>query len=259
MAKISVAIATYNEEQNIRACLDSVRSWVDEIVVVDGESTDKTVEIAKRYKAKVIASDNPPIFHINKQKAVDTCTGDWIFQLDADEVVTLELANEIQEIVSNTRHSTLDTRRNGHYVPRKNFFLGHWLRKGGQYPDYVIRLFRRGKGKFPSKSVHEQIEIDGNVGYLKNPLLHYTSRTLGDYWKKARAYTSLEAQEFKQSELALNIFTYVEYNLLKPTMTLLSLFLRHKGFLDGIYGFLFSLFSALHHPIAFWKNATMQK
>lgn len=250
--KISVAIATYNEEENIQACLEAVLSWVDEIVIVDGGSSDKTVKIAKKYKAKIIVTDNPPIFHINKQKALDACHGDWILQLDADEVVTDELRDETLSILS-PKSSVISHQLSGYYLPRKNYFLGHWMRKGGQYPDYVIRLFQHGKGKFPCKSVHEQIQIDGSVGYLVNPLLHHTSRTLADYWRKANTYIALTAEGYEEKRLPLNFFTYVEYNFVKPMTTFFSLFLRHKGFLDGYYGLLFALFSALHHPLSYWK------
>ncbi|MFZ5845009.1 MAG: glycosyltransferase family 2 protein, partial [Patescibacteria group bacterium] len=156
MVKLSIALATYNEAANLASCLDSVATWTNEIVVVDGSSTDQTVAIAKKYGARIIVTDNPPIFHINKQKAVEACRGDWILQLDADEVVTPELVREIKSEIRNQK-----SEYNGYYFPRKNFFLGHWLRKGGQYPDYVIRLFRKGKGWFPQKSVHEQIVVDG--------------------------------------------------------------------------------------------------
>lgn len=244
--KLSVALATFNEEANITMCLDAVASWVDEIVIVDGGSTDQTVKLAQSYHARIIKADNPPIFHINKQKALDACGGDWVLQLDADEVVTSELHEEIVATIKSNKAA-------GFHIPRKNFFLGHWMRKGGQYPDYVIRLFARGKGTFPCKSVHEQIHIDGTVEYLKNPLLHYTSRTLAEYWRKAHAYIALAADELKKNKLPLNIVTYLEYNLIKPTKTFFLLFLRHKGFEDGLYGFLFALFSSLHHPLAYGR------
>ncbi len=253
MKKISVAIATYNEEENIQSCLDAVTSWVDEIVMVDGGSTDATVGIAKKFKAKIIVTDNPPIFHINKQKALDACRGDWILQLDADEIVTPELRDEILKLV---RLSTLDFRHstpNGFFIPRKNFFLGSWLHKGGQYPDYLIRLFKRGKGRFPCKSVHEQIQIDGEVGYVMHPLTHNTSGSLKDYWRKANSYILLSADNYKENKLPINPATYVVYTLVKPTVTFLSLFIRHKGFLDGYYGFLFAFLSALHHPLAYMR------
>lgn len=247
MKKLSVALAEYNEEENLDRCLVSVAGWADEVVVVDGGSTDASAEIAKKFRATVIATDNPAMFHINKQKALDACTGEWILQLDADEVVSEELRNEITRVIS--QRSSLP----GYFVPRKNYFLGHWLRKGGQYPDYVIRLFRRGKGKFPCKSVHEQIEIDGAVGYLRTPLLHYSYRTLGEYWKKADAYTTLTAYEMAKQRIPQNIISWIRFEWVKPTVTFLSLFLRHKGFMDGTYGLLFALFSALHHPIAYKK------
>ncbi len=242
--KLSVAIVTYNEEKKLGACLASVSSWVDEIIVVDGGSNDQTLSIAKQYHARIIKTDNPSIFHINKQKALEACRGEWILQLDADEVVTPKLREEILSLI---RFST----PNGFYLPRKNLFCGHWLKKGGQYPDYVIRLVRRGHAYFPSKSVHEQIAVDGSVEYLKNPLLHYSYDSIVEYWRKANTYISLTAQEYKEKKLPLNFFTYVEYNFFKPTVTFFSLFIRHKGFVDGYWGFLFALFSALHHPLAY--------
>ncbi len=245
-SSISVAIAVYNEAANLDACLSSVGGLADEIVVVDGGSTDGTVEIAKKFTSKIIRTDNPPIFHINKQKALDACTGDWILQLDADEIIPEILRNEIGEAVGTKTF-------NGYYIPRKNYFWGHWMRKGGQYPDPVIRLVRRGKARFPSKTVHEQIEVDGKVGYLNHPMDHIAYRTRADYWRKADAYTTLTAMEMKKNGVAKNVITWCMYNIWKPKLTFLSLFFRHKGFLDGWYGLLFATFSALHFPIAYKK------
>ena len=128
MKKLSVVLATFNEEKNLRRCLDSVKDIASEIVIVDGTSKDKTVEIARSYGAKVTVTTNPPIFHINKQKAIDKATGDWILQLDADEVVSSELASEIKEIMEKNEQA------NGYWLPRKNFFLGRFLMKGGHNP-----------------------------------------------------------------------------------------------------------------------------
>lgn len=244
--KLSVAIATYNEEKKFGACLASVSSWVDEIVVVDGGSTDGTVAIAKKHNAWVISADNPPLFHINKQKALDACRGEWILQLDADEVVTEELKNEITKTIKNSDI-------HGYYIPRKNFFCGHWLRKGGQYPDPLIRLVHHGKAHFPCKSVHEQIAVDGSVGYLNNPLLHYPYASVDEYWKKAHAYIALSASELRERKIPVSPVTWFVYNAIKPTVTFFLIFFRHKGFMDGYWGFLFALFSALHHPLAFMR------
>src|SRR3989344_5294181 len=141
---LSVVLAVYNEENNLAACLDSIKDIADEIVAVDGSSKDKTVDIAKKFGAKVKVTTNKPIFHINKQMAIDMATSDWILQLDADERVTPELAKEIKSIVNN--QSSIINDVNGYWIPRKNWFLGRFLMKGGQYPDYTLRLYRRGRG-----------------------------------------------------------------------------------------------------------------
>ncbi len=250
-APISIAIATYNEAKNLVACLDSVVGWTSQIVIVDGSSSDQTVEIAKRYNADITVTDNPPIFHINKQKALDRCSSRWILQLDADEVVPPSLRDEILSIISSSRQ------HDGYYIPRKNYFLGHWLSKGGQYPDFVIRFFQKGKGKFPSKHVHEQIHIQGSVGHLTQPMLHFTSRTKADYWRKADAYTTLTATSWKTNRVRRGFLGYITYMIGKPLVIFFTLFIRHKGLVDGYWGFLFAWYSALHYPIAYQKYLRM--
>ncbi|KKW10607.1 MAG: lipopolysaccharide biosynthesis glycosyltransferase [Microgenomates group bacterium GW2011_GWC1_49_7] len=245
---LSIAIAVYNEEMNLERCLASIKPIADEIVIVDGGSTDHTLAIAEKFTSKIIKTSNPAMFHINKQKALDACRGEWILQLDADEIIPEDLKTEIIRIISNKQGAT-----HGYYIPRKNYFWGHWMRKGGQYPNYVIRLVRRGKARFPSKTVHEQIEVDGKVGYLQHPMDHVAYRTKADYWRKADAYTTLAAMEMKRNGIPKNTFTWFAYNIWKPKITFLSLFIRHKGFMDGWYGFLFAYYSALHFPIAYRK------
>lgn len=246
MKKISVAIATFNEEENIGKCLKSVTDWVDEIVIVDGVSTDKTVDVAKKFNAKIIITDNPPIFHINKQKAIDACNSEWILQLDADEVVIEELKKEIIKVINLTPN-------NGYWIPRKNFFLGKFLSKGGQYPDYSLRLYRRGKGRLPCKSVHEQVEVEGKVDYLKNPLLHYSYPDFSHYLLHFKRYTDIFADELREQNMKINLLQTLNYLLIKPISWFLSTYLRHKGFVDGFAGFVFSFFSALRFPIAYIK------
>ena len=245
--KISVAIATFNEEKNIADCLDSIRELADETVVVDGSSTDKTVEIAQKYGAKVIVTDNPPIFHINKQKAIDACTSEWILQLDADERVTSELGDEILNIVKSK------TEFNGFWIPRRNYFLGRYLTKGGQYPDYTLRLYRKGKGRLPCRSVHEQAEVKGKVGFLKNDLLHLADPNFSRYLVRFDRYTSLIVDEMAQSKVKLNLFTVMNYMVFKPLRWFLLTYFRHTGFVDGFPGFVFSLFSGLRFMVAYIK------
>jgi glycosyltransferase involved in cell wall biosynthesis len=247
--KLSVVLATFNEENNLAACLDSIRDLADEIVIVDGQSTDKTVEIAKKYGAKVVITKNWPNFHINKQKAIDLATKDWILQLDADERVTPELAKEIKEKIGNSV--------NGYWMPRKNLFLGRFLMKGGQYPDYTLRLYRKGNGRLPQVHVHEQAVVTGKVEYLKNGLLHYPYKDFASYIAKWNKYNSLLAGQIKDKLRAKNFFVKtlyaVGYLVVKPGHWFLTTYIRHKGFMDLWPGFVFSFFSALRFPVSYIK------
>ena len=239
---LSVVLATYNEETNIADCIKSVQGLAGEIIVVDGHSTDKTREIAKQLGAKVYQVTNKPIFHINKQLAVDKASGRWILQLDADERVTPELKAEIKAAMGQSKFA-------GYYLPRKNWFLTRFLTKGGQYPDYVIRLFLRGRGHFPCESVHEQIAIDGRLGYLNSPLLHLADKKFSHYLLRFNRYTGLDADKLYRVGKRPSI----NYLLFKPWAWFLMTYFRHKGFVDGWPGFIFSLMSALRFPVIYFK------
>ena len=247
MKKISVVLAVFNEEENLKSCLDSVKDLAWEIVVVDGGSTDKTLEIAKSFGAKIIQTNNPPVFHINKNKAINAAQGDWILQLDADEIVARELAEEIKRIIA------LKSDVNGYWIPRRNFFLGRFLTKGGQYPDYTLRFYRRGKGRLPAKDVHEQAEVSGKVGYLKNDLLHLRDKVFSEYLKRFNRYTDLLASQLKDKEVKINIISFVSYMVVKPIFWFIKVFIRHKGFVDGFPGFIFAFFSSLRFPVSYFK------
>jgi len=261
--KLSVAIATYNEEANIGRCLKSVKDWVDEIVVVDGSSTDRTREIAKKLGARVYKTTNKPIFHINKQMAIDKCRGEWILQLDADEVVSEELKKEILEKLKfelelkevgskSLNESNEEAGIVAYWIPRKNFFLGRWLRKTGQYPDPVIRFFKKGKAWLPCKSAHEQMEVKGKTGWLKGHLLHYPYPSFSVYLKKSNRYTTLTAQELLEREKKPSLWGLFKAYL-RAERDFWIRYLRCKGFLDGFPGFIFSLYSGLHHITAYIK------
>lgn len=244
---LSVVLAVYNEEKNLEECLESIKDLADEIVIVDGGSSDKTVEIAQGFGARVITSDNPPIFHINKNKAIDAAKSDWVLQLDADERVTPILEKEIKKTINS------GTELNGFWIPRRNFFLNRFLTKGGQYPDYTNRLYRRGKGRLPAKDVHEQAEIEGGVGYLKNDLLHMRDVNFSKYLDGLNRYTNLLALQMKEGKIAKNPLEFINYFFIKSLMWFLKTYFRHKGFMDGVAGFIFSFFSALRFPIAYLK------
>jgi glycosyltransferase involved in cell wall biosynthesis len=244
---LSVALAVFNEEKNITACLKSVRQTstvssveplADEIVVVDGGSTDKTVLLAKKLGAKIIETDNPPIFHLNKQKAIDACQSDWILQLDADEQISEPLG---QEILQKIHRKEI----NGYWLPRKNFFLGRFLTKGGQYPDYTLRLYRKGKGRLPCQSVHEQAVVEGRTAYLKNDLLHYPYPNFEEYLHKAIRYAQLFAAEYKKQGVGVGVGAMIKYLFLIPKLTFLKIYFRHRGFVDGFAGLVFALYSGI--------------
>ena len=272
---ISVTLATYNNQDSLDACLQSV-TWVDEIVIVDGHSTDKTVEIAKKYKAKVLLRENNPIFHVQKQIANETAKSDWILQLDSDEVVPESLKNEILELL-NGRHFGQDgwispIKKNinklfkifpepkklnmpaaAYWLSRKNYFLGRFLRATGQYPDPIIRLFQRDLAYLPAKSVHEQMVVKGKTGWLTNDYEHYGTPSFDRYLLREDRYSSLTAQELKDQKIKINLVNTVNYLFLKPAETFLGLFFRYRGFMDGFPGFVFSLYSGLHFAFAYMK------
>lgn len=275
---LSVVLATYNEEKNLPSCLDSIKDLADEIVIVDGSSTDKTVDLAKKYKAKIKITTNKPNFHINKQMAIDMATKDWVLQLDADEHVSPELAQEIRQILDGSslvleepksKNEPLGSKNqdsksiNGFWMPRKNLFLGRFLMKGGQYPDYTLRFYKNGKGRLPQKDVHEQAEVSGKVGYLKSALLHYPYKSFSHYLRKWNLYNNLFATQIRDEQKNKNIleklFYAFAYLVAKPGHWFLTTYFRHKGFIDGWQGFTFSLFSALRFPASYIKYVGVYK
>jgi (heptosyl)LPS beta-1,4-glucosyltransferase len=287
--KLSVVLATKNEEKNIKDCLLSVKEIADEMIVFDEYSTDSTRKIAKDIGAKVYKYQHKRNFHETKQKALEKASSEWILQLDADERVSRDLADEIERVVNLKnnkllkwkvkdkkkrklfkRHQDLIEKREGKlekktgevvafFVARKNFFLGKPLIHAGVYPDGVIRLVKKNKAFFPAKTVHELMQIDGEVRWLENDLLHYESPTISRYLTRANRYTTLHAKSLKEKKVPKNIFYLFWYSTYKPLVTFLNLYIRHKGFLDGVRGLLWAKFSAMHFPVAYWKYWTKIK
>lgn len=237
---ISAIIITYNEEKNIRDCLESLK-WVNEIVVVDAESEDKTAQIARELGAKVLSLEWQG-YGKQKNYSLSKATCDWILSLDADERITPELAEEIQKTLINPSFS-------GYEIARKTYFLGKWIRHSGWYPGYVLRLFKREKARFAEKEVHEYIELNGKVGYLKNHLIHYTDDTLKHYLDKFCNYTSLASKELYANGKRASLLDLS----LRPILFFLKMYFGKCGFLDGIQGFILAILSSFYVFVKYAK------
>jgi glycosyltransferase involved in cell wall biosynthesis len=188
MPKISTIVITFNEEDNITRCLDSVTAFSDEIIVVDSNSTDRTVELARRHGARVITNDWPG-YGKQKQLALEQAEHPWVFSIDADEEVSSELAAEIK---------SLDFCENGYDMPRSVWYLNRWIKHGVWYPGYILRLFRRDKGAFTDDPVHEYVRVSGPVGRLRGDLLHYTYSDIHHHMDKMNAFTTISARDMFQ-------------------------------------------------------------
>lgn len=230
----SVIIITKNEAQNIDACLRSV-SFCDDVIVVDAESSDATVTIAKTHTQQVFIKRWEG-FAAAKQFGLKHAKHSWVLWLDADERVMPELAGEIGRIVASQPAEAAFT------VARRAYFLGRWIKHSGWYPGRVARLFHKDRATFNDAAVHEGLEINGTVGSLKNDLLHFTDPNLYHYLAKFNRYTTLASGEqvkkgkkFKRSDL-----------IIRPWWQFMKMYLFRLGFLDGRQGLLLALFSSAY-------------
>jgi glycosyltransferase involved in cell wall biosynthesis len=245
---LSVVLITQNEEDNLPRTLESVMPLVrdgrGEIIVVDSGSTDRTLEIARSFGAKVFCEPWKG-FAAQKNSAIDKATGEWVLQLDADETLEPELATEINNALSSNPHVE------GFWIPRKNFFLGRWIRHGGFYPDPKLRLIRRGAGRFQEYGAHPTIKLDEPVGIgrLKHAMLHNAYPTLRGYIDHMNSYSSSGAEvaveQGRRGFSPLNI-------VVRPLLTFVYNYFFRLGFLDGREGLLLHLYHAVYVS---WKYA----
>lgn len=229
---LSVIIITKNEEQNMRGCLEAV-TWADEIIVVDSGSTDNTVAICKELGVKVLVMDWPG-FGPQKNRALDLATGDWVLSLDADERVSAELRREIQSIIDNPgEHAAFS-------IPRSSSYCGRVMRHSGWWPDYVTRLFLRGRARFSNALVHERLQVEGSIGKLKQSLMHEAFRDLEQVLNKINAYSSAGAENLFRSGRRTSIATA----MFRASWAFLRSYVLWVGFLDGREGFMLALNAA---------------
>jgi glycosyltransferase involved in cell wall biosynthesis len=244
---LSVTLATKDESANLHTCLDSI-AFADEIILVDDCSSDNTVEIARGFGARVIVRDSGGSFHENKNLAIDEASGDWILSLDADEVVSEELARSIRDALAVPKSD-------GYMVDRRNYFLGKWIKGCGWYPDHILRLFRKGKSRWPIE-IHETPELEGgneNAPLLKGPLIHFSYKDLEQYFEKFNRYTSRLAVEYALHHQKMRGFTIPLNLLVRPGYWFFSKYFLRAGFRDGLRGFFISFSSALTIFVSYLK------
>ena len=240
MPRVSVIIIALNQEDNIVPCLETVR-WADDIVIVDSGSEDRTLERARDFTDRIFTISWPG-FGAAKNYALNQARGDWIFSLDTDERVSEALREEILAAVRT------DGQFAGYKVPRKNYFGGRWVKRLGWYPDYTLRLFQKGNGRFRERAVHEEVLVNGPVGFLQHPLDHYSYDSVSDYLARQDRYARLAAQEMlregrrpRGGELFWRPFSHF-----------LKLYVLRLGFLEGRLGYTLALLSSLYNFLKYY-------
>ena len=290
--QLSVVIITFNEEATIGRTLQSVQPLVadgrGEVIVVDSGSTDRTVEIAKSFGAKVFAQEWKG-YAAQKNSAIDKAEWDWILSLDGDECIDADMSETIRDLISRPEGPTprqilkagpsaeansletvervmaleealdepfankaenIPVALSGYWFPRKNFFLGRWIKHGGFWPDPKLRLFRREYGRFEERAVHETVKVDGHTAKVKRgAIVHYSYPTLSDYIEHMNRYSSLGAEMVvAQGKVQFSFINIV----LRPVFTFIYNYFFRLGFLDGREGLLLHLYHAVHVS---WKYA----
>lgn len=230
--RLSIAIIALNEEGNLPDCLASV-AFADEIVVVDGGSQDRTGEIARAAGAQVVNALDWQGFGVQKNRAIDACSGDWVLSIDADERVPQRLRDEI---ISALRDPAFDV----YEIPRCSYYCGRFMRHSGWWPDHVRRLFRRGTARFSHAPVHESLETDRAIGRLQNPIEHWTFRTMEQVLDKVNRYSSLSAPVVLARGHQPTLATAV----LHGAAAFFRTYVLKRGFLDGSHGFMLAVSNA---------------
>jgi len=249
---ISAVILTKNEEQNIKKCLESIK-WCDEIIIVDDKSSDKTIEIAKKYKAAIYT--NPLNDNFSKQRnfGLSKAKNDWILFVDSDEVISDALAFEISNIINQLTDQEL-SKFNGFFIKRMDFIWGKELVHGESGNIKLLRLAKKGQGEWIGK-VHEEWKIKGKIGILINPIIHYPHPTISEFLEEINFYTSLKAKELHSQKVKAYWWSIIFFPIGKFT---LNYFLK-KGFLDGAHGLVFAITMSFHSFLVRAKLRIMNK
>ncbi|MCE5310863.1 MAG: glycosyltransferase family 2 protein [Acidobacteriales bacterium] len=243
--KISATLITFNEERNIARAIESLRCC-DEVIVIDGGSTDRTVELASNLGARVVENVWKG-YADQKNYAAEKASNDWILSLDADEALSEALEAEIWRF----KKSQPDC--DGYTVPRMAQYLGRWILHSGWYPDRKIRLYDRRKARWVGKYVHESVQVDGRVGELQSNLLHFTCSSLSEHMKTMERYTTLAAEEIVSEGRKIGY----RHLLLDPPWTFFRTYIPQGGFLDGFEGLAIAYMAAFYNFLKYAKARNM--
>lgn len=238
---LSVVVITKNEENNIDECLKSVRGWANEIVVVDDESTDRTVELVRKYTDNVY-SRKMDVEGTHRNWAYAKAANEWVLSLDADERVTPELREEISKVFSNPEHSL-------YTIPRRNYIGDYWVRYGGQYPSAQLRLFRKGCFRYEDTYVHPRVFLEGTTGHLKNDIIHYSYKDFSHFLQKLNGQTTLEARKWVDDKRTMKL----SKALWRAFDRFFRAYISKKGYKDGFVGFMFAYFASLYQVMSYAK------
>jgi len=245
---LSVAIITKNEEENIRACLQSA-DFAGQIVIVDSGSTDATLSIAKTFGCDIY-NEGWRGFGPQKQSAIDKCRESWILVLDADERIPRATADMIKEIVIDS-----GVEQNGFSFPRKNYFQGRWIKHAGWWPDRVVRLFRRESGRMSAALVHESVEVQGKIGDLDAAIEHYTESRLSKIIQKIDRYSTLGAQTaFREGKKASTAGAFA-----RAYWTFIQDYFLRFGILDGMPGLTLAVTDSINKFFKYAKLSEMTR
>lgn len=238
---LSVIVLTKNEERNISQCLESVAGWVDEIVMVDDESTDGTIAVAKAFTDRIYCRkmDNEGR---HRNWAYAQAQNEWVLSLDADETVTEGLKGEIFKVLPNTEF-------HGFSIPRRNYIGDYWVKYGGQYPAAQLKLFQKGRFRYEEVGVHPRAFLEGETGHLSGDIIHKSYRDFEHFFSKLNKQTTLEAQKWIQSGQGMPLGRIIRRSIDR----FLRSFIRKRGFKDGFIGFMVAYFASLYQIISYAK------
>ena len=238
---ISACIITLNEESRIRDCLESVK-WVDEIIVVDSFSTDKTIDICREYTDKVYQRAWTGNID-QKNYTIGLAKCDWILSLDADERLSPGLIEEIQEAVCNPGNAA------GFFFPRRSFYLGRWIYHGDWYPDYQLRLFKRDCGQWQGTNPHGRVIIDGKTKYMKHDIYHFNYKNFSHQLKTIDNYSNIFANVMIEKNKGFSLFQL----FFRPLYKFIKVYFIKMGFLDGLPGFILAVSNAFYIFVKYVK------